>query len=150
MELPPKKSSGRRNPSQPLSTIVQQSLWVSRHALERLREHHPKAGVRGALALLTLAQEVEPGFIAPFLGRRLEAVRDRYLISADRGGVFVVVRAPEGARFPWTVVTYLRFGDNQQAVAVRLLGRPHLYDAGVADSVAAGVALSHAKRRGSK
>lgn len=148
MVLPPKKASGRRDASQPHSILVDQGVWVSPHALDRVREHHPNAGVRGALALLTRAQEVEPGLIAPFLGRRLEAVRDRYLISADRCGAFVIVRAADDAHFRWTMRTYLRFDAHQEAVAAQLLDGPHHDDAGVSDPVASCVFLSHANRRG--
>ena len=105
-----------------ISTSIDEVVYFSRHALERLREHYPNVGVRGARAILAQAQTVEPGFIAPFLGRPLRAVRDRYLVSADRRGVFVLVPGPSGARFLWTACTYLRFGPYQQSVAAQLLG----------------------------
>lgn len=122
MIVPEKYPGPHTHARRPHRSLVDEGVYVSGHALERLREHHPNVGVRGALALLARAQEVEPGFIAPFLGRPLEAVRDRYLISADRRGVFVIVPGPEGASFPWTARTYLRFGPYQQAVAEQLLG----------------------------
>lgn len=130
MELPPKRASGWGNAPQPHSTLVEQGVWVSRHALDRVREHHPNAGVRGALALLARADEVAAGFIAPFLDRRLEDVRDRYLIAADRKGCFVIVRAGGSGRLPWTMITYLRFDAHQEDVASRLLDPwPDIYSA---------------------
>ena len=96
--------------------------WVSRHALARLREHHPNIGVRGALELLARSSECEPGLVAPILGRPLEKVRDRYFFSADRRGVFVIAPSLPGSSFAWAMVTYLRVGPYQQEVATRLLG----------------------------
>ena len=104
------------------SSVVADGVFVTFHARERLRLHHPNAGVRGALALLDRSTEVEPGFIAPFIGRRAETLQDRYFVATDRSGVFVVARSFEGGTFPWALVTYLRFGQYQQEVAERLLG----------------------------
>jgi hypothetical protein len=82
MDNRPKETSGLAYAPQPHNTLVYQQVWVTRHALARVREHHPNAGVRGALALLAGADEVAANFIAPFLDRRLEDVRDRYLSAA--------------------------------------------------------------------
>lgn len=116
-------STGRasRDP-RPSIVVVEQGVYVTRHARQRLQLHHPNAGIRVALALLARADEVEPGLIAPFLGRGLDAVRDRYFVSACRRGVFVVARGRLEGGFPWVLVTYLRFGPHQQAVAEQLLG----------------------------
>lgn len=117
------ESSGRAScDERPSIVVVEQGVYVSPHALQRLRLHHPKAGVRGALALLSRAQAVEPGLIAPFLGRGLNAVRDRYFVSACRRGVFVVAKSRHEGAFPWALVTYLRFGPHQQSEAARILG----------------------------
>lgn len=113
------RASGDARPS---LGIVEQGVYVTQHALQRLRLHHPSAGVRGALALLSRAEEVAPRLIAPFLGRGPDAVRDRYFVSACRRGVFVVARGRREGGFPWVLVTYLRFGPHQQLVAERLLG----------------------------
>lgn len=102
--------------------LVDQGVFVSSHALDRFREHHPRAGFRGSLASISCSDEVEPGLIAPFLRRRLEAVRDRYFIVADRLGTWVVTRNRRADGLPWFAVTYLRFDAHQQAVAERLLG----------------------------
>lgn len=107
-----------------LLSVVEQGVYVTHHAVDRLRLHHPNVGIRGTLALLTKAEEVEPGFIAPFLARSLAGVGDRYFISACRRGVFVVVPGRQGGSFPWALVTYLRFGSYQRDVAEQLLGAP--------------------------
>lgn len=119
----PEESSGRASyEARPSIAVVEQGVYVTLHARQRLQLHHPNAGIRGALALLARAEEVEAGLIAPFLGRRLDAVRDRYFVSACRRGVFVVARGRLEGGFPWALVTYLRFGPYQQAVAEQLLG----------------------------
>ncbi len=97
------------------------TVRVTRHARDRLREHHPHVGVRGALALLARAKDVEPHLIAPILGRSLDGVPDRYLIAADRRGCFVIARSGESARFPWYMPTYLRFDVRQEEEVARLL-----------------------------
>lgn len=94
---------------------------MTRHALQRLQEHHAHIGFRGALGFFSRAVEVEGAIIAPFLGRRLEDVRDRYYVTHDGMGVFVVVRARQSDKRPWVIVTYVRFGDYQRSVAQRLL-----------------------------
>lgn len=95
-------------------------VWVSNHAMERLHELHPSCGVVGACRLLSEAEEVAPEAVAPLLGRRLAAVRDRYFLAADRRGVFVVQRFPNESVRGWTLVTFLRFGPQQTACASRL------------------------------
>lgn len=112
-------TSGQSHVRDGHSTVVEQGVYVTSHALERLRIHHPR--VRGVLCLLAKAEEVEPGFIAPLLGRPLEAVRDRYFLSADGWGVFVLAPARSGGPSMWVLVTYLRFGPYQREVARRLL-----------------------------
>lgn len=94
-------------------------VWIEPHALDRLRIHHPTVGVHGAQTLLQWSGEL--GVAAPLLGRSLEAARDRYFLTHDRQGVFVVRAAP-GAALAWTKVTYLRLGAHQQEVAARLFG----------------------------
>lgn len=95
-------------------------VFVTHHALLRLREHHPHVGVRGALQILAASQEVDGALVAPFLGRCLEACRDRYFVTPGCKGVLVLVATPSRS-FPWTMRTWLRFGPYQQSVALRLL-----------------------------
>lgn len=100
-------------------------VWVSRHAADRIREHHPHAGVNGCRALLAIASPVQPEVVAGLLGRSLEGVRDRYLVAADRRGVFVVAAYSEATRpgsdaLPETLVTYVRLSPSQVEAAVRL------------------------------
>jgi hypothetical protein len=100
-----------------------QTVFIRPHALERFQEHHPDATRFSLCRELERATEVEGAFLAPFLGRRLEGVRDRYKVAQDGWGVFVLAlnRNPE-AFFPWVLVTYLRFGVYQRETMVRLLG----------------------------
>ena len=116
---PTQRDSGSRATSK---RVAVEEVYVSEHALGRLRQHHPSVGIRGTLALLMAATEIEPGMAAAFLGRSLEAVRDRYFLSADRRGIFTLARSFEGRGFKWVIITYLRFGQYQQEVAERLLG----------------------------
>lgn len=106
----------------PSAALILEGVHVSRHALERLREHHQTVGVRGALALLDRSTDIDPELAAVFLGRSLAGVCDQYFMSADRRGILVVAAGAEGGNFPWVLVTYLRFGPRQQAVAEQLLG----------------------------
>ena len=59
-----------------------------------------------------------------YVGRRLShpslTTHSRYLVAYDRWGVFVVEPSPDRP-FPWTGVTYLRFGAYPREVAERLL-----------------------------
>lgn len=96
------------------------TVFVTSHAQERAHEHYPNMGVRGILTLLRRSIEVEGGTIAPLLGRSLEAVRDRYFLTADRRGILVVKAADRPGWAPWVLITYLRFGETQAATAKRL------------------------------
>lgn len=104
-----------------LSCLLNEGVYVTRHALDRLREHYPDTGIRGALRLLERATGIDPGLAAAFLGRSPNGVRDRYFMSADRRGIFTVAHSREGCSFPWALVTYLRFSAYQQEVANRLM-----------------------------
>ena len=97
------------------------AVWITRHALDRLGEHVPGITVRAAGRLLLEADEV-PGDIAREMLRRRTAVSaDRYLLAADRRGMFILAPAElEASTFVYTMVTYLRFGPWQTALAERL------------------------------
>lgn len=98
------------------------SVFVTRHAQERLREHHPYAGVRGALAMLSRSTEVSGGVVAGLLHRSIEATQDYYYLSEDYSGIFVLVWSREGAESEMTMITYIRLMPSQQAEARRLWG----------------------------
>jgi para-aminobenzoate synthetase len=110
----------RVNSDRPNGSILDQGVFISRHTLERLREHYPRIGVRGALDLLGQANEEEGAFIAAFLGRSIKEVQDRYFVTADCQGVFVIARGRKEGDLPWQTVTYLRFGAYQQEIARKL------------------------------
>ena len=95
------------------------NAWITAHARERLQEHHPNIGTRGALALLQAAIPVPAEVVAGFLARKDSAVQDRYLLAEDRAGIFVLVHCPERA-IPDVLVTYIRLGQAQQDLAWRL------------------------------
>ena len=95
----------------------QYNLFLSRHATDRVREHHPNARIRGTLAMLNRAEEIESGTAAGLMGRKPGETPDRYFLAFDRRGIFVIAR---GNYMPWTLVTYVRLGDSQQEVALRL------------------------------
>jgi hypothetical protein len=84
------------------------ALYVSRHAIERLAQHHDGSDAALAVSLLATAVEVAPALAAALVGRRLEAAQDHYLVTADGRGMFVIARARAEAGAAWAVVTYLR------------------------------------------
>ncbi len=58
------ESSGRAScDARPSIAVVEQGVYVTLHARQRLQLHHPNAGIRGALALLARAEEVESGLM---------------------------------------------------------------------------------------
>lgn len=90
-------------------------VFVTRHALARLREHCPAMGVRGARSLVDEGREVPGPWLAPFLARRPGRMRtDRYLLTRDGDGVLVVAVGFAGFPSPWSLVTYLPFTDDQR------------------------------------
>lgn len=96
------------------------SLYVTRHAVERLGEHHADADLALAASLLAAAVEIDPGLAAGLVRRRLEGVQDHYLLTADGRGMFVVARARPELGPAWVVVTYLRLGVVAARAALKL------------------------------
>lgn len=95
------------------------NAWITRHARERLQEHHPNIGIRGSLALLGAAIPMAAEVAAGVLARTDSGVQDRYLLAEDRAGIFVVVHCPERP-IPDVLVTYIRLGQAQQDLMWRL------------------------------
>lgn len=89
------------------------SIFVTRHALQRLRVHYPTIGFRGARQMALEAEPMEQGLVAAILQRSLEAAQDHYRLSARGDGIFVLAPQETG----WLLVTYLRLSEAQ----VRLL-----------------------------
>ena len=100
--------------------VVDAGLYITGHATERFRKHHPHADWRMGLRCVASAVEVSQGAIAPLIGRSVKAVPDRYFLTADRQGVWVVAPGRPGASRPWSAVTYLRFQAYQKQLAERL------------------------------
>ena len=99
-------------------------VWITAHALDRLREHYADIGVRGARTMLAASRWLEPGEVSGFLQRSTTACRDHYWLSPDMGGIFVVAggrTAPPTDR-RWSLVTYLRLTPAQQDQARNLWG----------------------------
>lgn len=101
------------------------AVWVTGHALERIREHYPDAGAWAAGRLLLAAVEVSGEIACEMLRRRQLASADRYFLAADRRGLFVVAPGTRpGSPFAYSLVTYLRFSPWQAELAARLYPLP--------------------------
>ena len=101
-------------------------VHVTGHALDRLREHHPNAGVRGALRMLGEALPIAGGEVAGFLQRPLHLARDEYFLAFDDRGIFVLaprMRESDRAR---SMVTYIRLSLSQQERAREIWRQEHL------------------------
>lgn len=96
--------------------------YVSRHALERVHEHHPNTGWRGVLRMLGRATPLQQGEASAVLCRHPDACRDRYYLSHDRRGIYVVAPQAPGNVDSFSVVTYIRLGMGQQGEAMRIWG----------------------------
>ena len=99
-------------------------VWITAHALDRLREHYPDIGVRGARTMLAASRWLEPGEVSGFLQRSTTACLDHYWLSPDLGGIFVVAtgRRSLPTDRDWSLVTYLRLTPAQQDQARHLWG----------------------------
>lgn len=92
-------------------------LYITRHAQQRAKLAWPGIGVRGIRRMLAASFEIDRQVAASFLGRRLEDVRDTYLMAPDLQGLFVI--APGDVRGP-IMPTFIRFGPEQRRVAAML------------------------------
>lgn len=97
-------------------------VWVTAHALDRLREHYPDMGVRGARTMLAASLWLEPGEVSGFLQRSTTTCQDAYWLSPDGRGILVVADGrtslPTDRR--WSLVTYLRLTPAQRDQALQL------------------------------
>ena len=101
------------------------AVWVSGHALDRLREHYPDANGWSAGQLLLAAVEVPGDVVREMLQRAVAKPSDRYFLAADRRGLFVLAPSTRsGSPFLYTLVTYLRFSPWQAELAERLYPLP--------------------------
>jgi hypothetical protein len=103
---------------------VELITFFTRHAMDRIREHHPRCGIAGAKDLLAAALEVPVEQLRPILLRKVEKNDVRYFLSRDRDGVFVIgqqrARGDTAERFPLVCITYLRLNDDVMARALKL------------------------------
>ena len=94
--------------------------FVTRHAVERVQEHHPNAGPRGVVSMLAAGLPVDAREVAGFLQRHFGACRDRYVLAYDRRGIYVLIDRPDEQ----VVVTYLRLSPWQVTRACEIWGGP--------------------------
>ena len=89
---------------------------IGGHALRRFQVHYPGASVRDALWDLTQGREVAAELVAVITCAPSRARSPSlYIAGRERCGVWVLERSFEGAEtYPWTVVTYLRFSEQQR------------------------------------
>lgn len=90
---------------------------IGGHALRRYQEHYPGATVRDALWDLTQGREIDPELIATLTCAPGRANgRSIYVAGRERFGVWVLERSLANAEtYAWTIVTYLRFSEQQRA-----------------------------------
>lgn len=84
--------------------------YVTTHALERYRLHHPDAKVPDARFAVNQGTPLDPDFIQRLTCRGMDWKGSRYISSPDGRGVFVLDREYT------TVITYLRLNSAQQKV----------------------------------
>lgn len=92
------------------------AMYVTNHALERYAEHHPTAhNVEDVLRSIRDGQEVGKDVVAAVTQCRRRGLADstRYVLSQDGRGIFAIAKDTNG------VVTYLRLGEEQQAIMRR-------------------------------
>ncbi len=105
-------------------------MYVSQHALQRYRIHHPAADADAALLAVNAGEPLARELAAQLLGRHTPGGErtEHFVLVPDRKGVFVV-----SLDRPPSLVTYLRFGPAQEALALRLWPRPETAGPTVAD-----------------
>ena len=82
------------------------SIYVSRHALSRFREHHPQGTSEEVLRYLSEGESISQDLAQTLTGRHKGSVStDDYVVSPDGQGLFVVHDS--------CVITYLRFQQSQ-------------------------------------
>lgn len=97
------------------------AVWVSRHALDRVAEHHSITSRLDAVRLIDDSIEMAVEVVLTILRRVNAGSGDRYFLAADRRGIFVLTpSAHPGSPFLYTVVTYIRFAPSQTELVSRL------------------------------
>lgn len=101
-------------PTNPTTEEILASLWVSKHALERLRERYPNCGVPGARAILAESTRMDPGMVMAILRRTQGAAQDSYFLTRDKAEILVVAKTSEDFSWTYRLVTCIRLGQFQQ------------------------------------
>jgi hypothetical protein len=90
-------------------------LFWTQHAIDRYREHHPRAAGDDLIRAVTAGTEESAGLVASLLGRQQPRTRDcAYVRAEDSRGIFILVVIGAGVQ----VRTYIRLSDHQRAVVV--------------------------------
>ncbi len=92
------------------------NTFFGRHCMERLREHYPNIGIRGAIKVLQTSTYADHGKLAAVLRRPGLRTNDAYMLTSDRRGVFVIDVEARKA------VTYLRLDPEQLLLAIERFG----------------------------
>lgn len=113
-EDPPARPPAQRRPARigPHHPAPLPSPLVTRHALERRRRLQPQANPASVLRDLANGEIIEPALAAALLQRPLDRCADRYVLSPDGLGIYVVA-AMEDRLF---VPTFLRLGPTQRRI----------------------------------
>lgn len=94
------------------------AVRFTRHALERLREHHDVDDFNAARDQFAIATEIDVTKAIKLLRRDYANKRSIYLLARDHRGVFVLDKNTN------EVVTYLRLDSIQMNEAAKQWGKP--------------------------
>jgi hypothetical protein len=96
------------------SRSISGGIYPEHHAVERYREHFPVASIGDVRLAIGLGMSLESQTAAFLLGRSGRRVNrdDRYVLPLHGQGLFILTRRTAGT---WSVVTYARFEQSQQA-----------------------------------
>lgn len=86
-------------------------MYITPHALDRYRLHHPRADIRDVLVAVRWGTPETPAFAQAITGRRREDPSCAYVVAPDSRGMFVIHKEND------TLITYLPFLPRQQAIA---------------------------------
>lgn len=90
-------------------------FYVTRHTLDRFREHHPGATWDEVRSHVRYGLEADKEVIREMLCREYAKTSDTYVLAPDRHGVFIISNSRDGRQ---TVVTYLRLSEWHHAWAL--------------------------------
>lgn len=92
-------------------------IYVTRHAVDRYRLHHPGADWRDVLDGWDRGTDLEPETASALAGRAWSRRGSWYRLTSNRRGLLVVTRSCRRDGAPFILKTYLRFLESQQRFA---------------------------------